>query len=77
MTNAMNFTKVCKTLELAGLRTQGSNALALVRRPQLHAQDEVRLKTAAAMAASGDVRDVAEKLLNADVKKEDDPLQKV
>ncbi|CAD6563864.1 MAG: hypothetical protein ASARMPREDX12_000114 [Alectoria sarmentosa] len=50
---------------------------SLVRRPQLHAQDEVRLKTAATMADSGDVREVAEKVLKGFAKeKEDDPLQK-
>lgn len=49
-----------------------------MRRPQLHAQDEARLKTAAAMADSGDVREVAEKLLEGLAKdEEDDALQKV
>ena len=59
------------------LFNQVSSALALARRPQLHPQDEVQLKTAAAMADSGDVRDVAEKLLKGDFKEEEDPLQKV
>lgn len=59
------------------LTTNGSNALALVRRPQLHAQDDVRLKTAAAMADSGDVREVVEQLLNGSTKEAEDPLQKV
>lgn len=59
------------------LTTHGSNALALVRRPQLHAQDDVRLKTAAAMADSGDVREVVEQLLKGPAKEEEDPLQKV
>ena len=56
---------------------QGSYALALVRRPQLHAQDEVRLKTAAAMADSGDIREVAEKVLQSSVNEGEDLLQKV
>ena len=49
-----------------------------MRKPQLHAQDEARLKTAAAMADSGDVREVAEKLLEGRAKdEEEDALQKV
>ena len=36
----------------------------LVRRPQMQAQDEMRLKPAASMAESGDVRDICERLLN-------------
>ena len=50
----------------------------MVRRPQLHAQDEVRLKAAAAMADSGDVREIAEDVLKGITKEgEDNPLQKV
>lgn len=53
-------------------------SLALVRRPQLHAQDEAQLKTAAEMADSGDIREVAEKFLKGLAKdEEDESLQKV
>ena len=49
-----------------------------MRRPQLHAQDEAQLKTAAEMADSGDIREVAEKLLKGLAKdEEDESLQKV
>ena len=49
---------------------------ALVRRPQMEAQDDVRLKPAAAMADSGELRDICERILNNDVDTEKEhPLQ--
>lgn len=44
---------------------------ALVRRPQMQSQDEVRLKPAAAMAESGEVRDLCQQLLDGETSRED------
>ena len=43
----------------------------LVRRPQMQSQDETRLKPAAAMAETGDIRELCELLLNGENKQED------
>ena len=39
----------------------------LVRRPQMHAQDEARLKPAAALAGNGEVRDICEQIIDSEM----------
>ena len=48
---------------------------ALVRRPQIQAHDEARLKPAAAMAESGEIREICDRILSGNTSEQESPLQ--